>query len=212
MSRGKNKKPPEVNSGSMADIAFLLLIFFLVTTTIANDKGLLLRLPPPPDPNQEQLDIKIPDRAIFTILANSKDQLLVEGEPFDGTMDELKDEVKKFILNFGNPTTEGVRIYNTLPSKMKAFVTANGRNPESSDDPTNLKAIVSFKSARGTSYDLYIGALDAMNAAYNEIYAKRVGITAEEWLTLDRDSDLQRDLYERGRDGIPRAISIAEPD
>ena len=51
-----------------------------------------------------------------------------------------------------------------------------------------------------------------MNAAYNEIYAERVGITAEEWLTLDRDSDLQRDLYERGRDGIPRAISIAEPD
>jgi len=82
MPRGK-KKLPEVSSGSMADIAFLLLIFFLVTTTIANDKGILLRLPPPPDPLQEQLDIKIPDRNIFTILANSKDQLLVEEVHFE---------------------------------------------------------------------------------------------------------------------------------
>jgi hypothetical protein len=212
MAKGKSRQPPEVSSGSMADIAFLLLIFFLVTTTIANDKGIAMLLPPPPDPNQPEIDIKIPERNIFKILANSQDKLLVENEPYTGTMDDLTVMVKEFILNFGNPGPEGVEIYNSLPPSLKTFVNTRGRNAESSDDPASGNAIVSFKANRGTSYDLYIGVLDAVNAAYNEIYAERVGITVDEWLTLDREDDIQKDMYNRARAGIPRAISIAEPD
>lgn len=212
MARGKKRATPEVSSGSMADIAFLLLIFFLVTTTIANDKGIAMLLPPPPDPNQEQIDIKLQERNIFTILANSQDKLLVEKEPYTGTMDELKEEVKKFVLNFGNPSPEGIEVYNSLPPSLKSYVNRNGKLEESSDDPTSGNAVVSFKANRGTSYDLYINVLDAVNAAYNEIYAERVGITVDEWLQLDRDDDIQADMYQRARQGIPRAISIAEPD
>ena len=41
----KRRPPVEINSSSMADIAFLLLIFFLVTTTISMDEGINIVLP-----------------------------------------------------------------------------------------------------------------------------------------------------------------------
>ena len=46
------RKIQEINAGSMADIAFLLLIFFLVATTMNTDTGLVRVLPPMPDPDQ----------------------------------------------------------------------------------------------------------------------------------------------------------------
>jgi len=204
----KNRPTAEIPNGSMADIAFLLLIFFLVTTTIANDKGIAMLLPPKPDPNQPPPEVTKNDRNIFKILANSQDKLLVEDEPLTDVF-ELREMVKSFILNFGSPGEEGVAIYNSLPSSMKAY-SSQVRRSDYSDDPT--EAVVSFKADRGTSYELYVQVLDQVNAAYNDVYGERVGLSAAEFLQLDRDDPVQDKKYQAARQGIPRAISIAEPN
>ncbi len=211
MARDAGRKPPEISSGSMADIAFLLLIFFLVTTTIANDKGIALLLPPRDD-QMEEKDVDIQQRNIFKILANSKDQLLVEDEPWRKGPEVLKEEVKKFILNFGSPSEEAIAVFNSFPPSLKNFVNQYGRRPNSSDEPMGTKAVVSFKANRGTSYELYIEVLDAINGAYNEIYGERVGLSPDEFLALDKGEPSQKAIYDRAREGIPRAISIAEPE
>ncbi|MEM7548534.1 MAG: biopolymer transporter ExbD [Bacteroidota bacterium] len=222
MARGKNRGGQEVNAGSMADIAFLLLIFFLVTTTIASDKGILLILPPKPDPNQPPPDINKNAKNIFKILANSKDKLLVEDEPFGGLEDvpKLRKAVKEFVLNFGNPDEETLPVYNSLPSSLKA---QSKKSPDSSDNPK--EAVVSFKADRGTSYELFIAVIDELQAAYNEIYGERVGNEllqyfpdsdqddlADIFRNLDKSDPKLDELYDEARAGIPRNISIAEPD
>lgn len=85
----------DINAGSMADIAFLLLIFFLVTTTISEDKGVLVKLPewsPEPPP-----PINVNERNVFSVLVNAQNQLLVRGNFMD--ISDLKNNTKIFINN-----------------------------------------------------------------------------------------------------------------
>jgi len=91
----RDKLNNEINAGSMADIAFLLLIFFLVTTTIDVDKGVLVKLPPWSEEDPETLTLK--KRNVFSVLVNADNALLVRGEPAD--VDELRERAKDFIRN-----------------------------------------------------------------------------------------------------------------
>ena len=185
------RSTPEIPNASMADIAFLLLTFFLVTTTIANDRGLSIQLPPPPEA-QPPDEVKIQEHNMFKIQVNSSDALLVEGEPMtDVTV--LREQIKKFIMN-------------------------NGADPLSSDNPE--KAIVSYKTDRGTSHRRFIEILDIIQGAYYDIYADRVGVTNAKWREISNDLSIEenRVMYDKGRgrrpDGtleIPMALSIAEP-
>lgn len=196
----------EVNAGSMADIAFLLLIFFLVTTTIASDKGILNILPPKLDPNVPPPDIKKNERNIFNVLINANDDLLVEGE-YRRTAEGLDQDFKDFILNFGAPDEDAAALFNTLPASLQAQAL---RRPESSDHPG--EAVISIKTNRGTSYDVFLEVFDLAKKAYFEIYAERVGLTADEYRGLTGEDEASKALQDKGKEGIPMAISIAEPD
>ncbi|WMI68632.1 biopolymer transporter ExbD [Mangrovimonas sp. YM274] len=146
---------PEVNAGSMADIAFLLLIFFLVTTTIETDTGLSRKLPPIDDQNVEPPVIK--QKNIFTVLINKNDQLLVEDE-----LMELKDLRKAAVEFLDNGGGTGDDACGYCKGK---------RDPKSSDNPD--KAIISLKNERETSYSMYISVQNELVAAYNELRNRR---------------------------------------
>lgn len=206
MARSNSRGSQEVNAGSMADIAFLLLIFFLVTTTIASDKGILNILPPKQDPNVPPPDIKKNERNIFNVLINANNDLLVEGE-YRRTAEGLDQDFKAFIMNFGAPDEEAAALYNSLPASLQAQAQ---RKSDSSDDPG--EAVISIKTNRGTSYEVFLEVFDLAKKAYFEIYAERVGLTAEEYRRLNGDDEATKALQDKGKEGIPMAISIAEPD
>ena len=154
MSRNR-RELPEINAGSMADIAFLLLIFFLVTTTMDVDSGIARKLPPMPE---ENVDIpEIHKKNIFVVLINKNNKILAGiGSPTniidingDGSISSLKDDVKTFITN-------------------------NGRNPNSSDSPD--KAVVSLQNQEGTSYKTYIQVQNELTKAYNELRNEKSNI------------------------------------
>ena len=102
MKKRKLTNSNQINSGSMADIAFLLLIFFLVTTTIASHQGLSHKLPP------EVTDqTPVHERNLFKVLINSNNEILVEGKEFQ-SFEILKSDAKKFILNNGKDPKSSV--------------------------------------------------------------------------------------------------------
>ncbi|MEZ5039149.1 MAG: biopolymer transporter ExbD [Saprospiraceae bacterium] len=91
----RDRMSNEINAGSMADIAFLLLIFFLVTTTIAEDKGILVKLPPW---SEEEPDItKLKERNVYAVLVNAQNQLLVREQVM--RIEDLRSNAKEFISN-----------------------------------------------------------------------------------------------------------------
>lgn len=144
------RSSPEVNAGSMADIAFLLLIFFLVTTTIETDSGINRKLPP-----MEELEDTpvVKQKNIFTVVVNKYNQLLVEEELSE--IENLRSLAVKFLDNGGGNGDDACDYCQ------------GDADPASSDNPQ--KAIISLKNDRETSYKVYISVQNELVAAYNEL-------------------------------------------
>ncbi len=164
MARSK-RELQEINAGSMADIAFLLLIFFLVTTTMDTDTGLLRRLPPPIPADQEPPP-PINERNVFVVLANAYDQLLVEGELLDPA--DLRAKAKEFIIGYPNNPDDtrfpSFKPIDKLPPKDLALVKKHLPGVKQLS-----KGVISLQNDKGTSYELYIKIQNELAAAYREV-------------------------------------------
>ncbi|MCY3997912.1 MAG: biopolymer transporter ExbD [Flavobacteriaceae bacterium] len=144
------RKVSDVNAGSMADIAFLLLIFFLVTTTIETDSGINRKLPP-----MDQLDDppEIKERNIFEVVVNKYNQLLVEENLTE--LGDLRGLAIEFLDNGAGEAEEACDYCQ------------GSRDPSSSVNPD--RAVISLKNDRETSYKVYIAVQNELVGAYNDL-------------------------------------------
>lgn len=201
---------PEVNAGSMADIAFLLLIFFLVTTTIEQDNGITRKLPRwEEEPQTEPVVIK--EKNIFKVIVNKNDQMLVEDEIME--LKDLRQAAIDFIDNGGGKSEKG----------ESCDYCKGARSAESSDHPS--KAIIALQNERETKYATFVSIQNELGAAYTFLRnreAKRLYGEANTYTEMNRifkdpkvkDAALKDKLEERLnklKDMYPQIISEAEP-
>lgn len=140
---------PEINAGSMADIAFLLLIFFLVTTTMDTDSGIIKKLSKKEDNAPKMI---IHDRNILEVKINQHNELMFDNEIIP--VEKITETAINFIDNGGGLDKDKIPCHWCKGLKDK----------NSSDHPA--KAFISIKANRAASYGTYIKVLDEINKAY----------------------------------------------
>jgi biopolymer transport protein ExbD len=182
------RKLPEINSSSVADIAFLLLIFFLVSTTMDVDTGIYKKLPPMPE-EENQNEPKVKKRNVLAILVNRNNELLVNGELLD--ISQLREKTKEFILN---PNED-----KDLPEKVLKEIPYIGKVKVS-------KGLVSLQNDRGTSYETYIKVQDELAAASRELKDLKSATQFGK-----KYKELNDEQQEAVRKYVPMQISEAEP-
>ena len=182
------RKIPEINAGSMADIAFLLLIFFLVATTMSTDTGIQRVLPPwVENPTDDAPPIK--ERNLMAVKVNQYDQIQMQGKLVD--LRQVKDLAKEFILNAGNS--------EDLPEKKMTEIELIGQYPVS-------EGVISLQNDRGTSYDMYIKVQNELTRAFNEI---RDNVARQYFgAPVSELDDAKREAIQKA---VPNKISEAEP-
>ncbi|WP_308992807.1 biopolymer transporter ExbD [Mariniflexile litorale] len=144
-----SKLMPEVNAGSMADIAFLLLIFFLVTATISSDEGINRVLPEACPPGIDCIS-SVNENNMLRIVINNEDEIMVGKEII--SIEALKDITKNFIDN----NADGSCTYCTGEKTLNA-----SKNPK--------EAVISLENGKQTSYKQFILVQNEITKAYYEL-------------------------------------------
>ena len=184
----KRRSLPEINTGSMADIAFLLLIFFLIATTMETDLGIMRKLPPL---EGEITPVQVNNRNSLVVLINRDNKLMVDGNEVD--IGELRQVAEEFIVNRDNKSD--------LPElKLEHF-------GDLGDILVTPFHVISIKSDRGTTYETYIAVQNEIVAAYSQL---------RDNLAYDRFgihySKLDAEMQESIAKVYPMRISEAEPN
>jgi biopolymer transport protein ExbD len=195
------KKSPEINAGSMADIAFLLLIFFLVTTTMNVDSGINRKIAKKP---KDDFIMDIKQKNILEVNINLNNELFVDGKIVQ--LKDLKQIGIDFIDNAG-----GLGINNT------ACNWCEGEKIKSSSDHPS-KAFISIKADRNTDYETYITVLDHLNSSYTflrnrlsvKMYQQNYTSLLNEYKKSNYNDESLKEKIEIIREKYPLLLSDAE--
>ncbi len=180
------KKTPGINTGSMADISFLLLTFFLLTSSINTEQGIPRRLPPPKE-DTEEVQVPIKERNVLNVIVNFNDEIRVNGESISVNM--LTNRAKEFLENPANNPN--------LPEKEVEHIVNMGPYPIS-------KGVISLTNDQSTSYNMYVLVQNELQRAVNELRDKvSQNYFGKKYDNLD--TSLQRAI----RKAIPMNISEA---
>lgn len=192
---------PNINAGSMADIAFLLLIFFLVSTIIETDKGIFVKLPRKDDINDP---ITFKDKNILDVIINPNNELLVEDEVID--IPKLTEIALNFIDNGGGTDKDG-----------NACSWCRGaKDPASSDHPS--KALIAIDANRTADYGTYVKVLDHIHQAYaelrdryaNEVYKMSYKAMVKAEKSNGNDQEIMRDRIKDVRAKYPLLVTDSQ--
>jgi biopolymer transport protein ExbD len=200
------RETPEVNGGSLADIAFLLLIFFLVATTMDIDTGITRLLPPEPEEEQET-EVRVNKRNVLVVLLNRSDRLMVGGEEMDRR--DLKAETLEFFTNPMNSENlpEMVETEIQFPPGSSPLLPPDGvwRGKVS-------KGVISLQNDRSTTYEKYLQVQNELVAAVNELrdnFSKLYFDTEYDQLNLANPTE--EEIHEAIRKIYKMNISESEP-
>ncbi len=191
----------EINAGSMADIAFLLLIFFIVTTTMDLEAGIPKTLP---------MKVELPDdfplpptrmRDVFSINVNANDQLLVENENLD--ISQLEEKLYYFYTaNMYSPEKDPTQVeyflrdiagtkqelglakqelakdednifLKSAVSKLEKRLAVLEAMPDGKFLEINEQAAIQLKQKAGTSYGVYIAIINHIGKVVNKVKDER---------------------------------------
>lgn len=186
------REVPEINAGSMADIAFLLLIFFLVTTTMEKESGIMRLLPEMNQPEPEEVN----QRNVIDVLVNDQNKILLKGDLI--AISDVKNRISELILNEGNVKdwpqnlpVAGEELQSLLKKAKEDFAAAEPSTEKAlkkalrkaeirvkayetfGNEYQRSKHVISIQSTRGAEYNTYIELSDQVLLAYRTIKEKK---------------------------------------